>query len=79
MELGSEGLRIMKELVEGRNLTGLNPLLITYSIPAAVMELSKVRGGNALGLNAEGHLISKSHPSTVVLLSVIEQNVREPG
>ncbi|KAH7256123.1 hypothetical protein BKA59DRAFT_521355 [Fusarium tricinctum] len=57
VELGNKGLRILKELVEGRNLTGLNPQLITYSIPAAVMKLSKVRGGNALGLNAEGHLI----------------------
>ncbi|CAJ0545086.1 Ff.00g085590.m01.CDS01 [Fusarium sp. VM40] len=57
VELGKRGLHILKELVEGRNLTRLNPQLITYSIPAAVMKLSKVRGGNALGLNAEGHLI----------------------
>ncbi|KAM0262198.1 hypothetical protein ACHAPA_009372 [Fusarium lateritium] len=36
----------------------LSPSLITYSIPAAVMELSKERGGNALGLDAEGgHLV----------------------
>jgi hypothetical protein len=72
VELGNKGLRILKELVEGRNLTGLNPQLITYSIPAAVMKLSKVRGGNALGLNAEGHLISKSSPSNGVLLSAME-------
>ncbi|KAM0193478.1 hypothetical protein ACHAPI_007547 [Fusarium lateritium] len=36
----------------------LSPSLITYSIPAAVMKLSKERGGNALGLDAEGgHLV----------------------
>lgn len=79
MELGNEGLRILKELVKGRNLTRLNPQLITYSIPAAVMKLSKVRGGNALGLNAEGHLISKSYPSKLVQLSVVEQKCRGSG
>ncbi|KAM0468243.1 hypothetical protein ACHAP7_011072 [Fusarium lateritium] len=58
IELGKKGLCILKKLVETRNLTGLNPQLITYSIPAAVMELSKERGGNALGLDAEGgHLV----------------------
>ncbi|CAG9948171.1 unnamed protein product [Clonostachys rosea f. rosea IK726] len=41
IELGNKGLGILKELVEGRNLTRLNPQLITYSIPAAVMKLSK--------------------------------------
>jgi hypothetical protein len=61
-ELGKKGLDILKKLVEARNLTGLNPQLITYSIPAAVIELSKRRGGNALGLDSEGHLVSKSSP-----------------
>ncbi|KAM0547785.1 hypothetical protein ACHAPJ_010246 [Fusarium lateritium] len=56
-ELGKKGLAILRKLVEERNSTGLNPQLITYSIPAAVIELSKRRGGNALGLDAEGHLV----------------------
>lgn len=60
IDLGKKGLGILKGLVEGRNLTSLSPQLITYSIPAATMEMSKARGGNALGLDAEGHLISKS-------------------
>lgn len=25
------------------------------------MDMSKVRGGNALGLDVEGHLVSRSH------------------
>ncbi|KAH7136326.1 FAD binding domain protein, partial [Dactylonectria macrodidyma] len=57
MELGKKGLGILKSKVEGGNLTSLNPQLITYSIPAATMEMSKARGGNALGLDIEGHLV----------------------
>ncbi|KAH7160434.1 hypothetical protein B0J13DRAFT_617198 [Dactylonectria estremocensis] len=57
VELGKKGLEILKSKVEGANLTSLNPQLITYSIPAATMEMSKARGGNALGLEVEGHLV----------------------
>ncbi|KAJ9137760.1 FAD binding domain-containing protein [Pleurostoma richardsiae] len=57
VELGKKGLAILKRNVVAANLTSLNPQLITYSIPAATMEMSKVRGGNALGLDVEGHLV----------------------
>ncbi|KAF4924266.1 Bifunctional solanapyrone synthase [Colletotrichum viniferum] len=58
LELSQQGLAIMKNLTETRNLTSLNPQLITYSIPAAMMRNSKARGGNALGLeDVSGHLI----------------------
>ncbi|KAH0429564.1 FAD binding domain-containing protein [Colletotrichum camelliae] len=58
LELSQQGLAIMKKLTETRNLTSLNPQLITYSIPAAMMKNSKARGGNALGLEGvSGHLI----------------------
>ncbi|KAL5597131.1 hypothetical protein FOBRF1_010924 [Fusarium oxysporum] len=57
IDLSKKGHAILKGLVEGRNLTSLNPQLITYSIPAATMAMSKARGGNALGLDVEGHLI----------------------
>ncbi|CVK91316.1 related to 6-hydroxy-d-nicotine oxidase [Fusarium mangiferae] len=57
IDLSKKGLDIVKSLVEGKGLTSLNPQLITYSIPAATMAMSKARGGNALGLDVEGHLI----------------------
>ncbi|KAM3496762.1 hypothetical protein MY10362_009868 [Beauveria mimosiformis] len=60
IQLGRQSVEILKNLVKARNLTLLNPQLITYSIPAATMELSKVRGGNALGLNFQGHLTGRS-------------------
>lgn len=60
--MGKKGLEILKSKVEGANLTSLNPQLITYSIPAATMKMSKARGGNALGLDVKGHLVSKSYP-----------------
>ncbi|KAK7424496.1 hypothetical protein QQX98_000461 [Neonectria punicea] len=58
VELGKKGLELLKRTVERANLTSLTPQLITYSIPAATMEMSKVRGGNALGLDVEGHLVN---------------------
>ncbi|KAK2604022.1 hypothetical protein N8I77_006983 [Diaporthe amygdali] len=57
--LSKEGIAILKEMTEKGNLTGLNPQLISYSIPTATMEMSRTRGGNALGLDVEGHLIKK--------------------
>lgn len=57
VELGKKGLEILKSKVEGANLTSVNPQLITYSIPAATMEMPKSRGGNALSLDVEGHLV----------------------
>ncbi|PQE09675.1 FAD linked oxidase N-terminal protein [Rutstroemia sp. NJR-2017a BBW] len=60
VELGKQGIEILKRTVQMRNLTSLNPQLITYSIPAATMKMSKARGGNALGLDVEGHLVSTS-------------------
>ncbi|KAI1454351.1 hypothetical protein F4805DRAFT_323519 [Annulohypoxylon moriforme] len=57
LELGKKGIEILKTNVEKGNLTGLSPQLITYSIPAMTVEKSKARGGNALGLTADGHLI----------------------
>jgi hypothetical protein len=59
VELGKKGIEILKRNVERDNLTSLNPQLITYSIPATTMKKSKARGGNALGLDVEGHLIRK--------------------
>lgn len=59
VELGKQGLAIMKRLTESGNLTSLSPQLITYAIPPATMQMGKVRGGNALGLDVEGHLVSK--------------------
>ncbi|KAM3549485.1 hypothetical protein MY1884_008719 [Beauveria asiatica] len=56
--VGEAGFRILKDLAEQRNLTSLNPELITYSIPAAAITNSKARGGNALGLgDVRGHLV----------------------
>ncbi|KAI1439456.1 hypothetical protein F5Y02DRAFT_405736 [Annulohypoxylon stygium] len=57
VELGKQGLAIMKRLTESGNLTSLSPQLITYAIPPATMQMGKVRGGNALGLDVEGHLV----------------------
>ncbi|KAI1247925.1 hypothetical protein MGN70_010173 [Eutypa lata] len=57
VELGKKGIEILKRNIERGNLTSLSPQLITYSIPAATMEKSKARGGNALGLSVEGHLV----------------------
>ncbi|KAF7557001.1 hypothetical protein G7Z17_g1000 [Cylindrodendrum hubeiense] len=57
VKLGRKGLEILKSKVEEGNLTSLNPQIITYSIPAATMEMSKARGGNALGLDVKGHLV----------------------
>ncbi|KAJ0132909.1 Uncharacterized protein HZ326_23998 [Fusarium oxysporum f. sp. albedinis] len=47
--------------VEGANLTSLNSQLITYSIPAVIIEMPEARGGNALRLDIEKHLASKSY------------------
>ncbi|OAA67650.1 FAD-binding, type 2 [Cordyceps fumosorosea ARSEF 2679] len=56
--VGEQGLLILKDLTQRKNLTCLNPQLITYSIPTAAIERSKIRGGNALGLgNVQGHLV----------------------
>ncbi|KAH6645340.1 hypothetical protein BKA67DRAFT_664428 [Truncatella angustata] len=57
VELSKQALAILKDITERGNLTSLNPQLITYSIPAMTMQMSKTRGGNALGLDVEGHLI----------------------
>ncbi|PQE17416.1 FAD linked oxidase N-terminal protein [Rutstroemia sp. NJR-2017a BVV2] len=57
VELSKKGIEVLKRNVERENLTSLNPQLITYSIPAATMKKSKARGGNALGLDVEGHLV----------------------
>lgn len=71
IDLSKKGLDIVKSLVEGRGLTSLNPQIITYSIPAATMAMSKARGGNALGLDVEGHLISKPLPPNLGLFQTI--------
>ncbi|TXB98199.1 hypothetical protein FocTR4_00013528, partial [Fusarium oxysporum f. sp. cubense] len=71
IDLSKKGHAILKGLVEGRNLTSLNPQLITYSIPAATMAMSKARGGNAFGLDVEGHLIRKPLPPTLGLLQIV--------
>ena len=41
------------------NSTGIFSTLITYSIPTTAIERMKSRGGNALGIDVEGHLIGK--------------------
>ncbi|XWW99251.1 hypothetical protein V2A60_007260 [Cordyceps javanica] len=58
IRVGEAGLRILKDLAEQRNLTSLNPQLITYSIPTTAIENSRARGGNALGFgDVQGHLV----------------------
>lgn len=42
------------------NSTGISSTLITYSIPTTAIKRMKSRGGNALGIDVEGHLISRS-------------------
>lgn len=60
VELGKQSIRIFKDNVQSLgNVTGVNPELITYSIPAAAIENMKARGGNALGIDVKGHLVSK--------------------
>lgn len=65
MELTTRVIDIYKEQVQSvRNVTGIAPLWITYSIPATAIRNMKVRGGNALGIDVDGHLISEFATST---------------
>lgn len=62
MELGKQSLGIFKNNMQLLgNQTTISPQLITYSIPAVAIEKMRSRGGNALGINVKGHLVSRSH------------------
>ncbi|CAG8980978.1 hypothetical protein HYALB_00011087 [Hymenoscyphus albidus] len=56
--LWKKATEIFKELYGGLpNTTTINPNLITYSIPAGAIEKMKTKGGNALGIDVDGHLV----------------------
>ncbi|KAJ8133605.1 hypothetical protein O1611_g16 [Lasiodiplodia mahajangana] len=57
LELSKKVTEIFKTQWRGSNLTDVSPELITYSIPAGAIQRMKLRGGNALGLDVEGHLV----------------------
>lgn len=61
MQLGKKTIGIFKKHVQSLgNSTAVLPQLITYSIPAVAIERMKLRGGNALGIDVEGHLVGES-------------------
>jgi hypothetical protein len=60
VELGKQAISLFKDNVELLGNRTLIPQLITYSIPAGAIEMMSVRGGNALGITGDGHLISMS-------------------
>ncbi|KAI6084501.1 FAD-binding domain-containing protein [Hypoxylon rubiginosum] len=73
VELGKRAILIFKDNVLSLgNVTGVNPELITYSIPAAAIENMRARGGNALGIDVQGHLV-------INLLSVSWSNSTNDG
>ncbi|ETS77927.1 hypothetical protein PFICI_09989 [Pestalotiopsis fici W106-1] len=58
LELTNRALAIYQAGVQPvKNVTSLNARWITYSIPAAAIQAMKLRGGNALGIDVEGHLL----------------------
>ncbi|KAI1776587.1 FAD-binding domain-containing protein [Hypoxylon cercidicola] len=58
IELGKQGIQIFKNNVQALgNATGVGAELITYSIPTQAVQNMKLRGGNALGIDVEGHLV----------------------
>ncbi|KFY98579.1 hypothetical protein V500_01599 [Pseudogymnoascus sp. VKM F-4518 (FW-2643)] len=58
VELGKQAIEIFKNNIQLLgNQTAVSPELITYSIPAKAIERMKLRGGNALGIDIEGHLV----------------------
>ncbi|KAH6668220.1 hypothetical protein B0J14DRAFT_658137 [Halenospora varia] len=58
VELGKQTIGIFKNNVQLLgNRTAVRPELITYSIPAVAIGKMKLRGGNALGIDVEGHLV----------------------
>ncbi|KAJ8071879.1 hypothetical protein OCU04_002187 [Sclerotinia nivalis] len=58
VELGKRAIALLKEEMQLLgNSTDIFSTMITYSIPTTAIERMKSRGGNALGIDAEGHLI----------------------
>lgn len=59
-ELTKQGMEIYKEEFESvKSISGFGSPWISYSIPAPEIQNIKVRGGNALGIDVDGYLISK--------------------
>ncbi|KAI0426295.1 FAD-binding domain-containing protein [Xylaria sp. FL1042] len=57
-ELSNRAIEIYKEEVQAvRNVSGITAQLITYTIPATAIRNMGLRGGNALGIKAPGHLL----------------------
>jgi hypothetical protein len=60
VELGIQGIQIYKEEIQKtKNITNFAAQWITYSLPAPAIAQMKVRGGNALGIDVDGHLVRK--------------------
>ncbi|KAH9210256.1 FAD binding domain protein [Leptodontidium sp. 2 PMI_412] len=58
VSLGKQAIELLKEEMQLLgNSTGISSTLITYSIPTTAIKRMKSRGGNALGIDVEGHLI----------------------
>ncbi|KAL2853472.1 hypothetical protein BJY01DRAFT_232235 [Aspergillus pseudoustus] len=67
-ELSRRAFEIFREEIHSAaNVTGFLPAPITYSIPAGAITRMQERGGNALGLDVERHLIHDAPASQVIV------------
>lgn len=62
VDLDKQMMRIMEEEIEPiKRSAGFKPNVIAQPLPEAAIRAGKERGGNALGIDADGPLTSESH------------------